>query len=386
MTLTNLHTRNARIDFMRGIAILLVLFQHFHLSYLLSQSALNKVFSTDFINVIANNGNYGVTMFFVISGYLITSTTIERYKSLGTMDPLGFYIFRFARIMPCLILAIALISILNYFGLVIFKNKPISTISYFMGIFSVLTFWHNVLMEKAGWFNYCLNVYWSLSVEEVFYFSFPLICLFFKKIRFIILFWLMFIIIAPIYRYYNRTDEIASVYGYLGCFDAIAMGCITAVIAPKIKLSALRKSALKWLAAAVILIVMYFYNGIPEKSIAILFTLVAVSTAILLITFQTEQPVNSLMKSIGWFGKNSYELYLFHIIVLALMKTVCKPQMLNDYTKLIWLGLFILFSSVIAGAIEKFYSRPLNSKIRRFLLNIRLQKLSSTPETAKIIN
>ena len=384
MTSINLHIRNAHIDFMRGIAILLVLFHHFNLSYLLSQSALNKVFSTDFINAVANNGNYGVTMFFVISGFLITSTTIERYKALGTMDPFGFYIFRFARIMPCLVLAIALITLFNFCGLAIFKNNANSTTSYFISIISVLTFWHNVLMQKAGWFNYCLNTFWSLSVEEVFYFSFPFICLLFKKTRFIIPLWLVFIIIAPIYRHYNSADEIASVYGYLSCFDAIAMGCCAAVIAPKIKLSVLSKSVFQWLAAAT-LITVYFYSGIMEN-IAFGFSLVAVSTGVLLITFQTDTPVNSLMRRIGWFGKNSYELYLFHIIVLALMKTIYKPQMLNDYTKLIWLVLFIFLSSLIAGAIEKFYSRPLNTKIRRFLLNFRYQKLSSISEAAKAIN
>lgn len=227
-------------------------------------------------------------------------------------------------------------------------------------------------MAKAGWFNYCLNTFWSLSVEEVFYFSFPLICLCFKKTRFIIPFWLMFIILAPIYRHYNSADEIISVYGYFSCFDAIAMGCCAAIIAPKIKLSALSNSFLKWLATAT-LITVYFYSGIPEN-ITFGFTLVALSTAILLVTFQTENSANILMKKIGWFGKNSYELYLFHIIVLALMKTICKPQMLNDYTKLIWFVLFMCLSVFIADAIEKFYSRPLNAKIRRYLLNFRYQK------------
>ncbi len=48
-------------------------------------------------------------MFFVISGYLITSTTMRRYGSLAQADVPSFYAFRFARIVPCLVLALALI-------------------------------------------------------------------------------------------------------------------------------------------------------------------------------------------------------------------------------------------------------------------------------------
>ncbi len=366
----NLSTRNSQIDFMRGIAILLVLLHHFNLSYSISESALNKIFSTHFINAILNNGNYGVTMFFVISGFLITSTTIERFKTLGNIDLIGFYIFRFARIMPCLILAIVLISFFNYFDLSIFKNN--NSTSFFIGIFSVLTFWHNVLMVKAGWFNYCLNTFWSLSVEEVFYFAFPIICLLFKKTRFIIPFWLVIIILAPFYRHYYGDNEIISVYGYFSCFDAIAMGCCAAIIAPKIRLSTVASKILK-LFAATLFISVYFYSGIMEN-IVFGFTLIAIATSIILITATNSG--NNFVKSIGWFGKNSYELYLFHIIVLALMKMICKPQVFNDYTKLLWLTLFIILSSFIAGLIEKFYSRPINVNLRKFLFNIRQPKFA----------
>lgn len=104
------------------------------------------------------------------------------------------------------------------------------------------------------------------------------------------------------------------------------------------------------------------------------FTLIAIATGILLITAQNSG--NIFIKSIGWFGKNSYELYLFHIIILALMKSVIKPQVFNDYTKLLWLISFIMISSLIAGLIEKFYSRPLNINLRKFIFNFRQPNLA----------
>ena len=87
----------ARQD-VRGIAISLVLLLHFHLSYSLLDSPLAAVLPVVFIKSVAVNCNYGVTMFFVVSGYLITSTTLKRYGSLGNVDVRGFYAFRFARV------------------------------------------------------------------------------------------------------------------------------------------------------------------------------------------------------------------------------------------------------------------------------------------------
>ncbi len=126
--------RNPRIDLLRGLAILAVLVLHFNLAYHIDQSALSNIFSLDFIKRIASNGNYGVTMFFVISGFLITSTTLERYASFGKIDLLGFYIYRFSRIMPCLILVLSLIVLFNFLHIPIFENKE-NSVSLSLAVF-----------------------------------------------------------------------------------------------------------------------------------------------------------------------------------------------------------------------------------------------------------
>lgn len=65
--------RNYKIDILRGISILLVLLHHFNIPYKLKDTWLGFDFLGEaFSTVIARNGNYGVTMFFVISGFLIT--------------------------------------------------------------------------------------------------------------------------------------------------------------------------------------------------------------------------------------------------------------------------------------------------------------------------
>jgi peptidoglycan/LPS O-acetylase OafA/YrhL len=161
------------------------------------------------------NGNYGVTVFFVISGYLITSTSLRRFGSLERVSAKTFYAFRFARIFPCLLLVLTMITGLALAGIEIFRGN--AQVSIWLSDLSILTFWHNVMMAKFGYFNYCLNVLWSLSVEEVFYIAFPLLCLILRRSRWIVLVWVAAIVAGPIYRSYNSHNEILFLYGYLAC-------------------------------------------------------------------------------------------------------------------------------------------------------------------------
>ncbi|WP_144021922.1 acyltransferase family protein, partial [Burkholderia pseudomallei] len=224
-----LKKRSDGVDLLRGIAILLVLILHFHLTYRLHVLPFDVPWLSGAIKAISRNGNYGVTMFFAVSGFLITSTSARRFGSLGAIRPATFYRFRASRILPCLVLVLAVIVALGSLGMRSFVNKP-DTASVLVSVLSVLTFWHNVLMAKVGYFNYSMNILWSLSVEEVFYLSFPILCLLLKRRRYILLFLCVPILVAPVYRSLHADDEIVALYGYLSCFDAIAMGACAALL------------------------------------------------------------------------------------------------------------------------------------------------------------
>ncbi len=372
-------SRNYRIDFLRGMAIFAVLILHFNISYHLDQSILNAVFSTSFIKAVASNGNYGVTIFFVISGFLITATSLERYGVLGKVDPIGFYIFRFARIMPCLVLVLSLIVLFSFFHIPIFQNDPNSP-SLSLAVFSVLTFWHNVLMEKAGYFNYCLNIFWSLSVEEIFYLIFPMLCLILKETRAILSFCFALIVVSPLYRSHYTNNEIVALYGYFSCFDAIAIGCIAAIVAQKVQFQGKLKNALLY-GAGLLMSGVYLYGGIMEN-VVMGVSLMAVGTAVFLISASSGGIEESKLTSLAvrvfcWFGKNSYELYLFHIVVLALMKEMVSPELLGSYTRILWMLLFFSVSALVAGTISFFYSQPMNKNLRKLLFSCRKNRLFS---------
>jgi peptidoglycan/LPS O-acetylase OafA/YrhL len=115
-------SRNAQIDLLRGLAILVVLLLHFTLAFGMKNSLFAVVIGLDAARAAIFNGNYGVTLFFVISGYLITSMSISRWGSLVYIKPKEFYIYRFARIAPSLLLVLAIIVALGCLGVPYFTN------------------------------------------------------------------------------------------------------------------------------------------------------------------------------------------------------------------------------------------------------------------------
>ena len=368
--------RNFTIDVLRGISICLVLLLHFHLSYSLLESPLALVLPEDSIKALVRNGNYGVTMFFVISGYLITSTTMKRYGTLAAVDVPSFYAFRFARIVPCLVLALALIVGLGALGQPAFTNtaKPgWPAVDTMMAVLSVLTFWHNILMQHAWYFNYAMNIYWSLSVEEMFYLVFPLLCFALKRPRIIVVVWLLAIALGPVYRSFHTDDEIYFMYAYQACFDAIAFGCCAALVARKINLKGMGGKAVR-IAAALLLGATYL-AGIHGHEV-FGFTLVAAGTAVLLVGAQGEQvPAwlyrSRMLASLRWLGRHSYELYLFHIIVLGLMRGFWPRGTLAYAYKAPAMVAFVALSALTAGIIARFYAELLNAGLRAAFLKVR---------------
>jgi peptidoglycan/LPS O-acetylase OafA/YrhL len=78
---------------------------------------------------------------------------------------------------------------------------------------------------------------------------------------------------------------------------------------------------------------------------------------------------------VAWFGQHSYELYLFHIVLLAGMQTLLPPKTTAAAMKPLWLLFFLGISSIAAWAIARFYSEPMNHGMRKRLIKVR-----STPQ------
>jgi peptidoglycan/LPS O-acetylase OafA/YrhL len=368
-------SRDHRIDLLRGLSILSVLLLHFHFAYNLIKSPLGWFLSEPYLVNFVWNGNYGVTVFFVISGYLITSTSLRRFGSLGEVSARVFYAFRFARIFPCLLLMLAIISVLAWVGLDLFRGGK--HVPLWLSEFSVLTFWHNQLMVHAGYDNYCLDILWSLSVEEVFYLGFPLLCLLLKKTRWIVIAWIAAIVIGPIYRSMNSHNEIKFLYGYLACFDAIAMGCCVAVLVRVVSVGRLTRNLMQ-LAALMWMLFIFLRAGIDSTPVWGP-SLMGLGAAVYLFAEGAwregsggairRSVLDTVSAPVGWFGQHSYELYLFHIVLLAGLQELPVRRAIPAGIKPWWFLMFLALSALIAWAIARFYSEPLNRGLRARLVS-----------------
>lgn len=360
--------RNLYIDMLRGLSILLVMLLHYTLAYRLVSSPLQEWIPAPVLRAIFYNGNYGVSMFFVISGFLITSNIIARYRSLPGIDVLHFYKLRLFRLYPLVVLALAIITALGLAGLSKFSNiaheNPLGDGFFLIADLSVLTFWHNVLMETVGYFNYAMNIYWSLSVEEVFYLLYPVALLVLRRRWQLLCLAIACLIVAPIYREVHKDNELFFMYGNLACVDMLTYGCLAAVVSRSLTW----KTPLRSVVAATALIAAgwTYMRGIHGNE-ALGASWLGIFTAVFLMAVSGLQ-AGTLARWLGgplaWLGSRSYEVYLFHIVVLGVMLELVPRTAMTVEHKLPMFVLFFSVSVLLAWAMARFIGNPLNQRLR----------------------
>jgi peptidoglycan/LPS O-acetylase OafA/YrhL len=188
----------------------------------------------ELMHVLFWQGSNGVTVFFAISGFLITFTSLRRFGSLARMRAAAFYRIRFARIAPLLLLLLAVLSLLHLIHADGFRIKP-SCGTLPEALFAALTFRINWFEAVHGFLPANWDVMWSLSVEEMFYLFFPLVCLALLRMRRGMLLFipvlLIFVGMGPFARTVWTSNEIWRENSYLGGMSGIALGCLTALLA-----------------------------------------------------------------------------------------------------------------------------------------------------------
>jgi peptidoglycan/LPS O-acetylase OafA/YrhL len=360
--------RNVYIDVLRGMAIVMVMLLHFSLTYRLHASPLNQWISVPVLRTIFFNGNYGVSVFFVISGFLITKNIVRRYGSLADTDVMHFYKLRLFRLYPSVVLALAIITALGLAGLSNFananKHEDFGDGFFVIANLSVLTFWHNILMERVGYFNYAMNIYWSLSVEEVFYLLYPLVLVFARRRWQLVVLACIALVVGPAYRSVHSDDELFFMYGNLACVDMLVFGCAAAVAANLVTWTVPARGIVS--VVAFLAMVWVYMQGIDgnEASGA---TLLGLAAAVFLVAV-SRLPAHALLQRafgpLAWFGSHSYELYLFHIVVLGVMREVMPRDAMAEELKLPMLALFFSLSAAFAWFVARFYGDPINRCLR----------------------
>lgn len=382
------------IDLLRGLCIVAVVLHHINLRIHFRDSSLGQWIGPAANRVLFWNGYYGVRMFFVISGFLITTWSLKRWGSLSRLDRRQFYLMRFARIVPCLVGLLVLLSVLDRFGVPRFTINTQHT-SLGRALLAALTFHVNWLEARTGYLPAAWDVLWSLSVEEVFYIFFPLLCTLLRKPALLMALFSCFVIAGPFVRVQTH-NELWADYGYLSCMDGIALGCLAALLAAKIRLNHRTNMAFRITGTSLVLLITVFRGTAARFAfykVGLDVTALQVGAALLLIALQqsfesraalghslllsssvrTRSAVmlrglgSALFRSTGflrWFGRNSYEVYLTHMLVIWPMVGLFFHFHQGLNMAVIWFFAITALTGVAGHVLARFYSDPFNRRLR----------------------
>lgn len=270
------------LDGLRAISILLVVVGHW----------LSERYASD---VALSYAILGVRIFFIISGYLITTLLLKEHAKTSTISLRDFYVRRAYRILP----AAAAFMLVVF---VIFRHE----LRWYHAVAAALYFANFDPMRP--WF---LGHLWSLSVEEQFYFLWPSVLKKWFRHRVVIL--LAVVAVAPIYRVLcyalklpGGADET-----FPAVADNLAIGCLLAIFASRIPRIQPRLGLCMLLPVVLVPLCVAVTRSRTLLLLFVLWPLMHVSIAgVLLHVVQT--PYRFLnFAPIVWLGKVSYSLYLW---------------------------------------------------------------------------
>jgi peptidoglycan/LPS O-acetylase OafA/YrhL len=362
-------TRLDGVDLLRGLAIFFVLMNHVNMRLLFAHVPYTKGLPDQLVSSLVWNGQRGVQIFFAVSGFLITSTALRRWGSLSAVNIVDFYRLRFARIAPLLFLLLTVLSILH---LAQAPNFVVSAKTGGLGraLIAALTFHVNVLEASRGYLPGSWDILWSLSVEEMFYLFFPLVCRLPGKGKLLFSLLACFVVLGPFARtVLTHGNPVWREYSYLGGMDAIAMGCITALATSGRSLS----RRLVWFCATLGLTLLAFILGFSSFAQRLGFDRTGLDMSVIALgaclviaaAASTQWRAPRVLTPVLRLGQRSYEVYLTHMFVVLGLFTAFvrlgKPLVGVP-------GLFlaaILISGLLGELVARFYSEPMNRLLRR---------------------
>lgn len=309
-----------------------------------------------------SGGFVGVDIFFVISGYLITSILVNDIRS-ETFSIVKFYDRRIRRIFPALFLVVGLSSVVAWFVLLPSYFEDFSETVFAAAIFlSNVQFW-----RESGYFGADAELApllhtWSLAVEEQFYVFFPLLLAFFHrrsvpKLKFVLLAILALSFALSVYSV-ERTPDAAFYLTPMRAWE-LMVGCLLAVgFVPAVR-SRKMAEAISVLGLILIAVaVLGFDSGTPFPGFAALLPVLG-TAALIHVGEESDTFVRRVlsMRFLVFVGLLSYSLYLFHWPIFVFYK-----HMTGGEGALSVRLLLVVLSFVCAWLSWRFVERPFRSR------------------------
>lgn len=329
------------LDGVRGLAAIMVMFFHFFQYHGVHGSVIKNA-----VQKMSIFGQTGVTLFFVLSGFLITRILLKTKSENNFFK--AFYARRVLRIFPLYYLFL----IIYYFVLPALTNGAVAP-------FAQQWYYWVYLQNFAltfNWANTGPNHFWSLAVEEHFYFFWPLIVYFLPAKKVVTAAWSL-IVVSFITRMVLLNAGYGVFYFTFTNLDALVAGALLATRENKYGLQSFKAKKFAYLLGALLLptLVMWVFTG--GKSLAAVqalkFPLIAfVYYALIGLIISTGQrKVTAALfknKPILYAGKISYGLYVYHPLIFLYYSAYYT-------TGYVVLDMAICFAAALLAATASYY-------------------------------
>lgn len=360
--------RSLQLDFLRGIAILLVLAVHFRLEFAENTPVLGWL-----VQIPMRIGWVGVDLFFVLSGFLVGGLLITEYEKYGKIDAKRFLIRRGFKIYPLYYLFFGYLFLMPMAKAVFGGGDPAAT---FLDLWQ--KYWPNLLFLNGYLGDNPISHTWTLAIEEHFYLILPFFLIVaFKYLTLGQISWICALILIPVtlFRSWQVLDpDIGLIVPEIGQLrvkethfriDSLFVGVAVRGFASSAPGAFARlgthRLLLVTLGALSLSVVPYLDLKMQNTGGFVLTSLGAAALLIGTIHLRKNdipffQPLAfKMVKVVGWIGVYSYSIYLWHITLIAILeRTIVNLGYSADmqFGMLIWLmsGALIFTITILVGA------------------------------------
>lgn len=374
------------IDSLRALAVLAVIIYHVDVNYL-------------------PGGFLGVDLFFVLSGYLISSLIIKEYKKTGSINLYNFYIRRARRLLPAVYFMITVgIVVMVMFNGVLLKKSHLDAI---FGYIYSSNWWY--IFHKLDYFDSFgsqspFKHLWSLAIEEQFYMIFPLLFLLinrkkkdkdgFHKLNRNFLYVILGVILVSLIAHIILFDinNISRIYfGTDTRAFSLLVGVVGAILYPIDKLNTkitpqenILYSVVSLLSIATLITIMIYTSEYNTWLYRGGFLLVAILGIIIIISSGKQHTVMAKLlsfKPVVFIGKISYSLYLWHFPILVLTTPVSEIGNPNIF----YVILRVILTFVLAIISYAFVETPIRKLGFKHYISIIYKKIVKKSKKTKRI-
>ena len=316
--------RISGIDGLRAVAVTLVLLAHFGMEKYVP-------------------GGFGVTLFFFISGFLITSLLLMEYEKYGQIKIYFFYMRRLIRLYPALLFS-ATISIIVYtaFGGIVTLGEISASLFYYANYYHQSVGFGAAGTVPVGSFH-PLSILWSLAIEEQYYLLFPIaiapciknksrLMAFFVLLAILSLFWRMFLQgVGMGERIYMATDTRLDSIIYRAILATMLMSSYK-----KQAMDFLTNRYVVWLAALLLMSSLLVRDEFFRNTLRYSVQGISLLSLVCLVCYSNKDGIlNKFLncRPVVLVGAWSYSLYLCHGIAILIAENIFSVSALDDFSE-----------------------------------------------------